>query len=632
MFAGRAIKSKLKGTSKSKGKLTTLVRSGTSKFVRRSAAADRVTEQVRRMTARNALGLGFQLGPLAPDSCFTRHVPPSLRLMTNWKAETLFQKGLLSGNEAGLKQHLFRSLASPVSSWFGTLFALTMLTTSLTSVWLFGMEQTLNADAIKAATDVDGVFHLSLYLQPDGPWHKVWYCFLGVFGAELVLRVAVYPSPWRDPMLWADVACCAELAIRVGLGPDKALEYYATGQRYSGVFMMLLAATMSLRFLKMTRYILGTRILVDTIKKSMTALIIPCYLFVLFACFFGTLVYAFEYDPIGGGAVPDLTTAWWMMLVTMTTVGYGDFSPVTTAGRVVTGITMIAGLVVMSMPLAIVGNNFVEVWESRTIKLIGERLRQRAMLIEPECVTAKEPAHIAFIAFHIFDQEGHGNFGYLDFKKVVLEQLNLRLSNRRLRGAWKDINADDNSHVDFTEFANALFPGLDDEDLISILKGAEELQHSSSTTGTAPQYAADGSSEKRLSKDRPSLLGKATEGVVRSLSSKNLDKIAPAPEDKQRQQQQGLQSSPSHLRIASDEGHSPVATRDTDDSFAIGSDATGAEVSRQLVVTAGRLSDLEGSVKQANESHGARLAQLEAAMQRLEASMGSVLHALEQRP
>ena len=42
-------------------------------------------------------------------------------------------------------------------------------------------------------------------------------------------------------------------------------------------------------------------------------------------------------------------------------VGYGDFSPQTTVGRTLTGFAMVAGLLVISMPLAIVGNNFTEV-------------------------------------------------------------------------------------------------------------------------------------------------------------------------------------------------------------------------------------------------------------------------------
>ena len=52
----------------------------------------------------------------------------------------------------------------------------------------------------------------------------------------------------------------------------------------------------------------------------------------------------------------------WFMLVTMTTVGYGDVSPNTEMGRMITVLAMVFGVLFLSMPLAIVGNNFCNIW------------------------------------------------------------------------------------------------------------------------------------------------------------------------------------------------------------------------------------------------------------------------------
>ena len=45
--------------------------------------------------------------------------------------------------------------------------------------------------------------------------------------------------------------------------------------------------------------------------------------------FFGSILFALEYDPLdnSGYRVPDITTSWWMMLVTMTTVGVYAIRP-----------------------------------------------------------------------------------------------------------------------------------------------------------------------------------------------------------------------------------------------------------------------------------------------------------------
>ena len=61
-------------------------------------------------------------------------------------------------------------------------------------------------------------------------------------------------------------------------------------------------------------------------------------LVLVLACF----MYAFESDaqPEKLGTIPD---AMWFSIVTLTTVGYGDVSPVTFAGKIVTAIIALIG-------------------------------------------------------------------------------------------------------------------------------------------------------------------------------------------------------------------------------------------------------------------------------------------------
>jgi hypothetical protein len=51
----------------------------------------------------------------------------------------------------------------------------------------------------------------------------------------------------------------------------------------------------------------------------------------------------------------------WWCVVTLTTVGYGDVSPVTFPGQLVGFFTMLLGIVCVAMPLSIVGSNFHEI-------------------------------------------------------------------------------------------------------------------------------------------------------------------------------------------------------------------------------------------------------------------------------
>ena len=45
----------------------------------------------------------------------------------------------------------------------------------------------------------------------------------------------------------------------------------------------------------------------------------------------------------------------------MMTVGYGDAVPVTTAGKAVAGVEMLASLLVLALPIAVIGTNFTQV-------------------------------------------------------------------------------------------------------------------------------------------------------------------------------------------------------------------------------------------------------------------------------
>ena len=46
------------------------------------------------------------------------------------------------------------------------------------------------------------------------------------------------------------------------------------------------------------------------------------------------------------------------MIVTMTTVGYGDYYPTTVFGYITAAIVMMLGLMVTALPIVIIGTNF----------------------------------------------------------------------------------------------------------------------------------------------------------------------------------------------------------------------------------------------------------------------------------
>ena len=76
--------------------------------------------------------------------------------------------------------------------------------------------------------------------------------------------------------------------------------------------------------------------------------------FIFFIFLFGYLVYVSEPD------VRNLGDGIWWALVTITNVGYGDITPVTTLGRVVASSLMLLGLGLIATITAIVSAKFIQ--------------------------------------------------------------------------------------------------------------------------------------------------------------------------------------------------------------------------------------------------------------------------------
>merc|ERR1719428_2406677 len=68
--------------------------------------------------------------------------------------------------------------------------------------------------------------------------------------------------------------------------------------------------------------------------------------------------------------------ALWLVVVTVTTVGYGDIAPTTNMGRLVGALTIIGGIVGFAMPMGVISSNFDRVWQEKEEKKEEEKKRQ----------------------------------------------------------------------------------------------------------------------------------------------------------------------------------------------------------------------------------------------------------------
>jgi hypothetical protein len=122
-------------------------------------------------------------------------------------------------------------------------------------------------------------------------------------------------------------------------------------------------------------------------KEHPLKLICLCYS--MSACVFAYLVYLAERQILtqdaGGGnisATTNYSNALWLILITTTTVGYGDYFPQTPLGRVIILFVAIWGTLIVSIMLVVVTNTLsMEGCEIRTAKIL-DKLELRGQLEE----------------------------------------------------------------------------------------------------------------------------------------------------------------------------------------------------------------------------------------------------------
>jgi voltage-gated potassium channel len=195
--------------------------------------------------------------------------------------------------------------------------------------------------------------------QEYGPWFRAFEVVsVAVFTIEYVLRLWVaveVPFLSRLPAWKARLTFAArgpQITDLLAILPFYLGELLAIDLRVLRVLRLL-------RFLKLSRYSPAmhalTRVLYAERRTLAGAFILLCAA-VLFA---STGIYYLEsqVQPDRFGSVPD--AAWWA-IATLTTVGYGDVTPVTPLGRVFGSIVMVIGLCILALPVAIISTGFAQ--------------------------------------------------------------------------------------------------------------------------------------------------------------------------------------------------------------------------------------------------------------------------------
>lgn len=185
-----------------------------------------------------------------------------------------------------------------------------------------------------------------------------------VFSVEYIVRlwVCVEEPRYRGRPAWR-----ARMAYVVT--PAAIIDLVAVLPFFLGLVFELNVRTLVvlrlLRLFKLGRYSTGFQSLYEAVRRERQALLASFLVLFAVVLIAASLVYMAERrgQPDVFGSIP---AAMWWALETVTTVGYGDVTPKTLAGRIVGGLTMITGILMIALPVAIIGSSFTEVVRQRS--------------------------------------------------------------------------------------------------------------------------------------------------------------------------------------------------------------------------------------------------------------------------
>ena len=189
-----------------------------------------------------------------------------------------------------------------------------------------------------------------------------------IFSVEYILRIWSAPMPIASEhnfsvqlkQRWAYITSFNGLIDLVSIIP-----FYIQAI-FPYVDLRILRAFRLLRILKLSNYNSALEDFFEAIMEERKSFYAALYLFVIVFIVSSSLMYFAEHrvHPDGFKSIPG--SMYWS-LITLTTVGYGDITPVTVAGKIIASTAAIFGVIVVALITGIVVSSFNSQMERRRL-------------------------------------------------------------------------------------------------------------------------------------------------------------------------------------------------------------------------------------------------------------------------
>lgn len=218
--------------------------------------------------------------------------------------------------ESSRKQKLFEIIFE-AETFYGKLFDVTLLILILTSVILVTLE---SVPVINAKHH-----HLLVILE--------WVITI-LFTAEYVTRIMVVKKPWRYIFSFYGIIDLLSI-LPSYLGIIYPSTKFLTSIRILRLFRIF-------RIFKLTKLLQGGNTILIALKRNRSKFVVFATFITVMVVLLGCMIYVLEGDDPASPMTSIPVGIYWAA-VTLTTVGYGDITPVSAGGRFLATVVMILG-------------------------------------------------------------------------------------------------------------------------------------------------------------------------------------------------------------------------------------------------------------------------------------------------
>lgn len=167
--------------------------------------------------------------------------------------------------------------------------------------------------------------------------------FTIIFSIEYLVRIWISPNPIRYIISFWGIIDLVSI-IPTFIGP------FITGT-HSLAAIRALRLLRIYRILKLSRFQSESSMLLQSLRASYYRIMVFMFFVVMMMILAGTAMYVIEGGENGFESIP--ASIYWA-IVTTTTVGYGDITPTTDLGKMLSSVMMILGYVIIAVPTGLI--------------------------------------------------------------------------------------------------------------------------------------------------------------------------------------------------------------------------------------------------------------------------------------